>query len=110
IGRSACSSRVALQTAPTLAHRSRPGKRCISRPPLPSRLRTTWNASLGGEPGEQHGVSDARLASEVHDRELAGAEEPGKRLRAHAQPLPRFVEGNQLWRRGEFQREFLLLD
>jgi hypothetical protein len=48
---------------------------------------------MGGEPGEHRRVFDAGLAPEVHDRELAGAQQPGKRLRAHTQPSLRFVEG-----------------
>jgi hypothetical protein len=51
-----------------------------------SRLLRPWDASLGGEPGQQHGVGEADLAPEVHDRELSGAQEPGACLRAHAQP------------------------
>jgi len=35
-----------------------------------------------GEPGEQGGVFNTGLAPEVHDRELAGAQQSGKRLRA----------------------------
>jgi hypothetical protein len=66
------------------------------------------DASLGGQPGEQRPVFDARLAPEVHDRELARAQEPGKRLRADTQPPLRFCEGNQLRRRGEIQGEVLL--
>ena len=37
---------------------------------------------MGGQPGEQGGVGDAGLASEVHHRQLAGTEDPGKGLRA----------------------------
>jgi hypothetical protein len=44
----------------------------------------------------------------VHDRELAGAQQPGERLRADTQPPLRFVEGNQLRRRGDLQGEVLL--
>jgi hypothetical protein len=61
-----------------------------------------------GEPGEQGGVFNTGLAPEVHDRELAGAQQSGKRLRADPQPPLRLFEGNQLWRRGQFQREVLL--
>ena len=63
---------------------------------------------MGGEPGEQGGVGNAGLAPEVHDRELARAQEPGKRLRADAQPALRFFEGDQLRRRGELQGEVRL--
>jgi len=40
--------------------------------------------------------------------ETARAQQPGKRLRADAQPPLRFGEGNQLWRDGDLQGEFLL--
>jgi hypothetical protein len=61
-----------------------------------------------GEPGEQGGVCDAGLAPDMHHRQLARAEDPGKRLRADPQPSLRFCEGNQLGRRGQFQGEVLL--
>jgi hypothetical protein len=63
---------------------------------------------MGGEPREEYYVLDAGLAPEVHDRELAGAEEPGKRLWTDTQPLLGFGEGNQLRRHGDLQGEFLL--
>jgi hypothetical protein len=53
---------------------------------------------MGGEPGQQGGVCNAGLAPEVHDRELAGAQQPGKRLRTDPQPALRFGEGDQLRR------------
>jgi hypothetical protein len=74
----------------------------------PSCFPTGWESSLGGEPGEQDGVGDAGLAPDMDDRELARTEEPGKGVRAHAQPPLRFGEGNQLRRRGQLQGEFLL--
>jgi hypothetical protein len=60
------------------------------------------------EPGQQGGVLDAGLAPNVHNREMARAQEPGKRLWAHVQPPLRFCEGNQLRRDGNLQGEFLL--
>jgi hypothetical protein len=74
----------------------------------PSRLPTRRDAPLGGQPGEQRRVFDAGLAPEVHDRELARAQQPGKRLRAHGQPPLCFGEGDQLRRGGEIQGEVLL--
>jgi hypothetical protein len=71
-------------------------------------LATGWESSLGGEPGEEHGVFDAGLASDMHHWQLAGAQEPGKGVRAHAQPPLGFFEGDQLWGRGELQGEVLL--
>jgi hypothetical protein len=79
----------------------------MRRPP-PSRRATRRESPVGGQPGEQRRVFDVGLAPEVHDRELAGAQEPGERLRADAEPPLRFGEGNQLWRRGQFQGEVLL--
>jgi len=61
-----------------------------------------------GEPGEQGGVFNTGLAPEVHDRELAGAQQSGKRLRADPQPPLRLFEGNQLRRHGKLQGEVLL--
>jgi hypothetical protein len=74
----------------------------------PSRLPTRWDSSLGGQPGEQGGVGNAGLAPEVHDRELARTQEPGKDVWAHAQPPLRFFERNQLRRHGDLQGEILL--
>ena len=62
------------------------------------------DASLGGQPGEQRPVFDARLAPEVHDRELARAQEPGKGLRAYAKPPAGFGEWDELGRCGDLQR------
>jgi hypothetical protein len=61
-----------------------------------------------GEPGEEDGVGDAGLAPDVHDRKLARAQEPGKRLWTDAQPPLCFGEGNQLRRRGDLQGEVML--
>jgi hypothetical protein len=61
-----------------------------------------------GEPGKEGGVGNAGLAPEVHDRELARAQEPGKGLWTDAQPPLRFVEGNQLRRWGQLQGEVQL--
>ena len=74
----------------------------------PSRLPTRGDASLSGQPGQQDRVVDAGLTPDMHDRELAGAQEPGKRLRADPQPPLRFGEGDQLRRRGDLQGEVLL--
>jgi hypothetical protein len=63
---------------------------------------------MGSEPGQQGGVFNAGLAPEVHHRELARAEDPGKGLRTHPQPALRFGEGDQLRRRGELQGKVLL--
>jgi hypothetical protein len=63
---------------------------------------------MSGEPSQQGCVGDADLAPEVHNRELARAEEPSKGLWAHPQPPLCLSEGNQLRRRGELQGEFLL--
>ena len=63
---------------------------------------------MGGEPGEQGGVFNAGLAPQVHDRELARAQQSGKRLWTDAQPPLRFVEGNQLRRDGQLQGEVQL--
>jgi hypothetical protein len=63
---------------------------------------------MGGEPGKQGGVFNAGLAPEVHDRELARAQQSGKRLRADPQPAPGFFQGNQLRRRGDLQGEVRL--
>jgi hypothetical protein len=63
---------------------------------------------MGGEPGQQGGVFNTGLAPEVHHRELARAQQPGKRLWADPQPPLRFVEGNQLQRRGQLQGQVLL--
>ena len=61
-----------------------------------------------GEPREQCGVCNAGLAPDMHHRQLARTEDPGKRLRADRQPPPGFFQGNQLGRRGQFQGEVLL--
>jgi len=61
-----------------------------------------------GEPGKQGGVFNAGLAPDMHHRQLARAENPGKHLRADPQPPLGFFQGNQLWRRGQFQGEVLL--
>jgi hypothetical protein len=74
----------------------------------PSCLPTRWDSSPGGQPGEQDRVFDAGLAPEVHDRELARTQEPGKDVWAHAQPPLRFFERDQLRRRGDLQGEVLL--
>jgi hypothetical protein len=74
----------------------------------PSRLARRRDASLGGQPGEQGGIGDAGLAPDMHHRQLARAQQPGKGLRAHAQLPLRFVEGDQLWRRWDVQREVRL--
>jgi hypothetical protein len=44
----------------------------------------------------------------MHHRQLAGTEDPGKRLRADPQPPLRFGEGDQLRRRGDLQGEVWL--
>jgi hypothetical protein len=74
----------------------------------PSRLPTRGESSRSGKPGEEHGVFDAGLAPNMHDRELAHTQEPGKCLRAHPQPPMGFGERNQLRRRGDLQGEILL--
>jgi hypothetical protein len=74
----------------------------------PSCLPTRRDSSLGVKPGQQRRVFDVGLAPEVHDWELARAQQAGKRLRTHTQPSLRFGEGNQLRRRGDLQGEFLL--
>ena len=61
-----------------------------------------------GEPGEQGGVGNAGLAPDVHDRQLARTEDPGKRLRADPQPPLGFCQGNELGRRRQFQGEVRL--
>jgi hypothetical protein len=77
-------------------------RRALARHEVPlSRLPTRRESSLGGQPGKQRRVFDAGLAPEVHDWELARAQQPGKRLWAHTQPSLRFGEGNQLRRRGD---------
>ena len=63
---------------------------------------------MGGEPGQQGGVFNAGLAPDVDDGELAGAQKPGKGLRADPQPPLRFVEGDQLRRGRELQGEVRL--
>jgi hypothetical protein len=63
---------------------------------------------MGREPGEQGGVGDAGLAPNMHDRQLAGTEDPGKRLWTDPQPPLRFGEGGQLRRRGDLQGEVRL--
>jgi hypothetical protein len=60
------------------------------------------------EPGEQGGVFNAGLAPDVHHRQLARTEDPGKHLRADPQPPLGFFQGNQLGRRGQFQGEVRL--
>ena len=63
---------------------------------------------VGSEPGQQGSVYNTSLAPEVDDRDLACAQQSGKRLRANRQPPLRFGEGNQLrWRR-QLQGEVLL--
>jgi hypothetical protein len=74
----------------------------------PSCFPTCWDSSMSGEPSQQGCVGDADLAPEVHNRELARAEEPSKGLWANPQPPLCLSEGNQLRRRGELQGEFLL--
>jgi hypothetical protein len=74
----------------------------------PSRLPTRGDASLRGQPGEQGRVGDAGLAPEMHHRELARAQQPGKRLWTDPQPPLCFGEGDQLRRRGELQGEVRL--
>jgi hypothetical protein len=61
-----------------------------------------------GEPREQGGVCNAGLAPDMHHWQLTRAEDPGKRLRADPQPPLGFFQGNQLWRRGQFQGKVLL--
>jgi hypothetical protein len=74
----------------------------------PSRLPTRGEASLSGQPGEQDHLFDAGFAPDMDDRELARAQEPGKRFWTDTQPPLRFLERNQLRRRGEIQGEVLL--
>lgn len=75
---------------------------------LPSRLPMCRDASLGGEPGEEHRVFDAGPAPHMHHWQLARAQEPGKGLRADPQPPLRFGKGDQLRRRGDLQGEVRL--
>jgi hypothetical protein len=63
---------------------------------------------MGREPGEEHGVGNAGLTPDMHHRQLAGAQEPSKGVRAHIQPPLGFFEGDQLWRDRKLQGKFLL--
>jgi hypothetical protein len=69
----------------------------------PSRLPTGRESPVGGKPHEEYGVLNAGLAPEVHDRELARAQEPAKGLRADAKPPAGFGEWDELGRCGDLQ-------
>ena len=58
---------------------------------------------MRGEPGEEHGVFDADLTPQMHHGQLAGQQEPGKGLRAHAEPALGFGERDELGRCGDLQ-------
>jgi hypothetical protein len=58
---------------------------------------------MRGEPGEEHGVFNADLPPQMYHGQLAGQQEPSKRLRAHAEPSPGFGERDELRRGGDLQ-------
>jgi hypothetical protein len=110
----ACPTSSATRPSDLLSGMGAPSNGGTSRRPLRGRhnagassfrLRRPCGGSLGDEPGQQHGIGEADLASEVHDRGLSGAQELGKRLRAHAQPPPGFGQGDELGWCGEVEGE-----